>query len=160
MQTLLPLPVVPGNEAVRHLGEVGDDRLAVNVFAQRQRKFGRRALPVVGFQDFAQGDLHLGRVGDLDPHRVLARNRREDVDPLRASGAGDVALEAGDSVHPHSAVGIYLKARDCRPAGNVARLGADAEMRQRLDDDALNRTQLVVIGRATSRLVQRVQQVD
>ena len=38
MQTLLPLPGGAGDEQMRHLREIGDDRLAVNILAERERE--------------------------------------------------------------------------------------------------------------------------
>ena len=48
-----------GDEQVRHLREVGDDRFAVNILAQRERNLARLcALPNRRLQQLAQGDFY------------------------------------------------------------------------------------------------------
>ena len=81
-----------GHEAVRHLREIPDDRVPVNIHPQGERKLRGTFPPGVFFEQLAEGDLHFFRVRDLDSHGVFARNRREDVDSLGAGGAGDVSL--------------------------------------------------------------------
>ena len=81
MQTLLPLPVVPGDQQVRHLREIGDDCFAVNIFAERERQFRFRAglFPILRLQQLAQRHFHFARVRQLDADRVLAGNWRENL---------------------------------------------------------------------------------
>ena len=79
------------DEQVRHGGEIGDERLAVDVLAERDGNFRVGVAPVAAFEQFAQEDGDLVRVGDLDADGVLAGDGREDVDALGAQDAGEIA---------------------------------------------------------------------
>ncbi len=50
-----------GDEHVRHLREVRDDRMAVNILAQRERDARLGVLPFVRFEQVAHDDLGLDR---------------------------------------------------------------------------------------------------
>ena len=79
------------HKQVGHLREVGPDRLARDVLAEPhcQRRPVLRGLLV----DVAEAhDLAAG-VGDLDPDRLLARDRREDADVGRCQGVREVVLQ-------------------------------------------------------------------
>ena len=79
------------------------------------------ALPILRFQQLAQRDFYFAAVGDLDADGVLAGNGREDIDPLGARGAGEVALQAHDLVHAHAFRRIDFVAGDGRALRDVAR---------------------------------------
>ena len=85
-------------------------------------------------------------VRQLDADRVLAGNRRENVDPLGTSGAGDVALQAQIGT-PQAGGRIDFVARDRRPFRDVTRRDRNSELGQRFDQDLLNFLQLRRIGR-------------
>ena len=80
MQLDLPAPVAPGDEDVRHLGEVGAHVAALDVLAQAHEQrvvVGlRRRRP----QGVAEGHHLAVGVGDLDADRALARDRGQDPD--------------------------------------------------------------------------------
>jgi len=61
-----------GDEQMRHLREIGDDRFAVDVFAERERDFASRFrfIPIRGFQQLAQRHRDFARVGELDPDQI------------------------------------------------------------------------------------------
>ena len=110
-------------------------------------------------EQLAQRHLHLARVRQLDPDRVLARNRRENIDPLRARRARQVAFERHDLVHPHAFGRINFVARDRRTFGDITRRDRDPELRQRLDQDLLDLLQLRWIGRGPALGVVFVQEI-
>ena len=142
MHTLLPEPVVPGDEQMRHLREIGDDGFAVNILAERDRHFRGARVPIFRLQQLAQRDFHFARIGELDADGVFAGDRRQDVDPLRARGAGEVALEADDFVHAHAFRRINFVAGDRRTFGDVAGRDLDSELLERVDQRLLNLREL------------------
>ena len=129
-----------GDEQMRHLREIGDDRLPVNILAEGERDFRSRLrfFPICRLQQLAQRHFHFATVCQLDPDRVLAGNRRENVDPLRARGARQVALEADDLVHPHAFRGINFVAGDGRTFRDIAGRDRDSELGQGFDQGLLN----------------------
>ena len=90
MQTDLPEPVAPGDEQVRHLGQVGDDRLAVDVLAECERNLGLGIFPLGRVDDVAEEHLGLDAVRHLDADGAAAGDGGEDVDVLGLDGGGDV----------------------------------------------------------------------
>ena len=82
--TLLPEPVAPGDEQVRHLGEVDRLGLAGHVAAEGEGQLRSGRLEVELLEDPAQGDDVEVLVRDLDADRALARDGR--LDPERARG--------------------------------------------------------------------------
>ena len=118
------------------------------------------AVPVRRLQQLAQRDFYFAAVGQLDADGVLARNRRENVDPLGAGGAGEVALQTDDLVHPHAFGRIDFVARDRRAFGDVARRHLDAELAERFDQDLLDALQFRRIGRDPSFPIVLVEEIE
>ena len=83
-----------GDEQVRHFREVGDDRMAVNVLAQRERNARLGVAPFVGLEQVAHDDLGLDRVRHFDADGAFAGHGREDVDALGLERGGDVVARA------------------------------------------------------------------
>ncbi len=92
----LARPGGPGDEQVRHLGEVGGAGVAGDVAAERESQLGGAA-QVHFLENPAQRDDVEVLVGDLDAHDALARDRR--LDPDRPSGQrhGEVVREGLDA---------------------------------------------------------------
>ena len=147
------------NEQVGHFGEISDDRVAVNIHAECERELRGGLAPRILFEQLAQGDFHFLRVGDFDADRVLAGNRREDIDPLGAGGAGDVALKGDNLVHPHAHIGINFVAGNRGALGDRAGCGLDAELSQRVDDEHLDIFQLLAIEGFAVALILGIQQL-
>ena len=120
---------------MRHLRQVGNDRFAVNVLAERKRDFcvPFRLLPVRRLQKFAQFHRNFPSVCQLDSHCVFSRNRREDVDSLGARCPGKIPLEAHDLIDAHAFRRIHFVPRDGGSFGDVARRHGNAKLRQRID---------------------------
>ena len=116
-----------GNEQVRHRGQVGDVRLAVDRLAERQRQLRRGALVGVGFEQLAQRDRFAVRVRDLDADGRLARNAI-DEDRLRLHGQAEIVGEAGDLAVLHAGVRLELEGRDHRARVDLRHLAFDGEL--------------------------------
>src|SRR5206468_10861832 len=125
---------------MRHLSQISDDCLTVNVFAKREWNFEMCfcLIPIGGLQEIAKFHHRFSSIRQLDAHSVFSGNRREDINPLRTSRPGKVSLEANDFVHTHALCWVNFVARNSRALGNVARRYCDAELRQRLDQDLLD----------------------
>ena len=111
-------------------------------------------------QQLAQRHLHFAAVGDLDADGVLAGNRREDVDPLGAGGAGQVALQANDLVHAHAFGRINFVAGDRRTFRDVAGGDRDPELAERFDQRLLDLLQFRRIGRGPAFDIVLIEQID
>ena len=77
-------------------------------------------VPILRLEQLAQSHFDFAAVRQLDPDRVLARNRREDIDPFRARRARQIALQTNDLVHPHAFRRIDFVAGDGRTLRDVA----------------------------------------
>ncbi len=133
---------------MRHLRQVGADRLAGDVLAEpdRQRRpAGRRVL-----EDVAELHDPPARVGDLDADGRLAGDRREDADVGRRQRVGEVVLELGDLAHLDAGREAQLEARDVRAGDGADDLRLDAEVPERLDQA---RRGLLLAGGVRARLL-------
>ncbi len=116
-----------GDEQVGHACEIGDDRLAADRLAERQRQDAVGGREGLGFEDVAQRHLLAARVGQLDTDRIAPRNDRD----ARASGAhraGDIVGERDDARRFGSARGLELEQRHHGSRLDVADLTLDAEV--------------------------------
>ena len=118
------------DEQVGHLGEVGDQRLAGDVLAQRDRQLGLGAAPVLALEDLAHADGRGVLVGHLDADGGLAGDGGEDAYRLRAHAEGDVLVEAGDLFDAHAGGGHDLVAGDDGADVDFAEGHLDAELAQ------------------------------
>ncbi len=148
------------HEQVGHLGEVGDDGIAIDILSQTQGDFCLCVVPFVGLDQLAKSHFHLAQVGYLDADGVLARDWGEDIDALGPRGPCDVALEGGDLVHANSLGRVHFVPGDGRPAGDVARGDTDAELGKGFDDGGLDVLEFLGIGGLPTVLVQGVEEVD
>ena len=133
MQPDLPDPVVPGDEEVRHAGEVGPDRVAGDVLAEPDRQRARRRRQVA--EDVAERDELRREVRDLDADGLLAGDRREDPDLRGRERVGEIVLQAGDLRHLRPGCELELVPGHAR-ARDLARDGRlHAELRQRAHEE-------------------------
>src|SRR6266550_1110445 len=79
---------------MRHLRQISDDCLTVNVFAKRERNFEMCfcLIPIGGLQEIAKFHHRFSSIRQLDAHSVFSGNRREDINPLRTSRPGKVSI--------------------------------------------------------------------
>ncbi len=135
---------------MRHHGEIPNHGLAVNIFPEHQGDLPLRAAELVVLEQLAQRHGHAGIVGDLNAHRVLARNGCENIYALCLGSAGNVGFELGNPAHPQSHAGVNLVAGNGRSARDVAGGHIHSEGLQRFDDIGLLRDELtgVVLKRS------------
>ena len=89
----LPRPGLSGDQEVRQLREVRDDRPAGDVLSERNGQLRRRSLELRALGDVADRDEADREVGDLDPDDALAGNRRLDPKGPRGEGEREVVGE-------------------------------------------------------------------
>ena len=113
---------------MRHAGEVGDDRLAADVLAQRQRQGGRDVL-VVRAPTAARAGYTVSRlgVGQLDADDVAARHGG-DARRHRAHRAGDVVGQADHAARLGAGRRLQLVERHHRAGPDLHDLALDAEI--------------------------------
>ena len=143
--TLLPEPVAPAIEQVRHLGQVDGVRLARHVAAEGERQRARRVEHLALVDERLEPDDLADRVRDLDADDVLARDRRLDADRAGGEGHRQVVGERLDARHLDVMLGPDLVLGHDRPRVDRHDLGRDREAQQLLLDPALVR--LVVDAR-------------
>ena len=137
----------PGDEEVRHGGEVADDGLPVDVLPEGERDLGLRRGEGVVLEELAEGHGDLVRVRDLDPDGVAPGDGCEDVDGLGAGGAGDVGLQRGDAAHAKALTRVDLVAGDGRAFRDVAGADLDPEGGEGLDDRGLGLPEDLLVRR-------------
>ncbi len=150
----------PGDEEMRHLREIGDDRFAVNIFAESDRQLRGGRVPIFRLQQLAQSHLHFAAVRQFDADGVLAGDGRENIDPFRACGTGEVAFQTNDLVHPHTFCGINFVAGDGRSLRDVAGRDCDPELAEGFDQNLLDVLQFGGIGRDSALRIVRIEQID
>ena len=124
-----------GDQHVRHLGDVDDDRLAVDRLAERQRQLGLGRLEVAAGEDLAQIDgLALG-VGQFDADGVAA-GHDGDARGDRAHRAGDVVGKADDARRLDAGRRLQFVERDDRTGADMDDLALDAEILQHAFEQA------------------------
>ncbi len=121
-----------GDKQVRHFREVGDDGMAIDILAQRERDAGLGVDPFVRFQEVAHDDLGLDGVGDFHADGAFAGHGREDVNAFGLERGGDVVAQRGNFFQLHAGRGMQLVARDGRAFGDVTERNLDIELREGL----------------------------
>ncbi len=118
-----------GDEQMRELGDVGDDRLAVDGLAERERELRLGLLEVAAGQQLAQIDRLAPCIGQLDADGVAPRHHG-DAAGDGAHRAGDVVGEADDAAGLDAGRGLQLVERDHRAGPHMDDLALDAEILQ------------------------------
>ena len=132
MVTDLPVPVAPGDQQMRHLGQVGDDRLPLEVVSQRDRQRSPAALPIRRLEQLPQSHDPGGGVRDLHPYRALPRDRR-DTNRRNSHRNGEVVRQGADAPSLYARGRDHLELRHHRAGGSKARPPFHLERPQRLD---------------------------
>ena len=73
-------------------------------------------------------------VGHLDPHGLLAGNRREDAELRRRERIGEVVLQGGDLAHLRAGRELKLVTRHARADDLADEMRLDAEVGERLEE--------------------------
>ena len=117
----------PGDEQVRHRRHVGDEGLAVDRLAERDRELRRRSTIGLGFEQLAQRNLLAEVVGHLDADGGLA-GQPIDQDRLGLKREAQVVGEAGNLAVLHARIGLELERRDDRARMNLDHAALDREL--------------------------------
>ncbi len=116
----------PGDQEVRHLGEVHHHRAAGDVTSEGDLQGMRGTLRLERLQHAAERDELPVPVRHLDADRRAARDRGEDAHVGRRHGIGDVLRERGHAGHLHAGAELQLETGDRRPDREADEVGLDA----------------------------------
>ena len=133
-----------GDQDVRHLRQVGPDRVAVDALAEPADQ--GRGLRRPALVDVAEADQPAALVRHLDPDRLLARDRREDADVGRGQCVGEVAGELGHLLHLGAGREPQLVAGHVRPADDADDPGLHPEVPEGLDQLAADGLLIARVG--------------
>ena len=120
------------NQQVRHFGQIRDDILTTQVFAQSQGQAALGTGKFPGFQQLADSNGLFVPVGDLDTDGALAGNRSLDPDIGGRQGQLNVIFTADDTGDLDAHIRLQLIAGDDRSPVNVGNRHADIETAQAL----------------------------
>jgi hypothetical protein len=121
---------------VRHLGKVGNDRLAADVLAQRHRQWRMHAVVGLRADDLGQAhDLPL-RIWQFQSHAGLAGHGLDNTDRHQRQGAGQVLGKADDLAALDADGRLDLVARHHGTGMCGEHLGLDIEVGQLAFDQA------------------------
>ena len=125
---------------MRHLRQVGDNCLAVNVLAEGERNLCvlLRQIPIGRLEELAQFHRYLAGIGKLNSNGVFPGNRRENVDSFGTRRSCKVALETHNFVHAHALGRINFVPRDGWTLRDVTRSYGDSKLGQRLNENLLD----------------------
>ncbi len=116
-----------GDQQMRHLGEIDDDRLAADRLAERDGELVLRALEILGGEQFAQEHRLAALIRQLDADRVAALHDG-DAGGNRRHRARDVVGEPDDARRFDARRRLELIERDDRAGAHVDDLALDAEI--------------------------------
>ena len=133
-----------GDEQVRHLGQIGDDRTALEILAERDRQRRANVLELARLDQLAECHYLGGRIRDFDTNRAPPRNRRDDADALRAHRQRQVVGEIRDLADFDSGGGCDFELRHDGPGGTSDEIALDAESSQRVHELDAHRVQLAL----------------
>ena len=118
-----------GDQQMRHLGEIGDDRLAADRLAERHGKLGLAGLEVTGADQFAEIDGLAALVRQFDADDVAA-GHDGDAGGDRAHRAGDIVGKADDAGGLDAGRRLQFIERDDGAGADMDDLALDAEILQ------------------------------
>ena len=119
-----------GDEQMGHAGEVGDDRPADDIEAERQTEHGGGLLVRRTGENIPQKDCLANRVGDLDADGRLAGNGTDDAHPVHLQDHGQVIGQGDDLVDLHPRRRREFVGRHHRPRGDARHRALDTEVQQ------------------------------
>ena len=153
----LPAPVAPGDQHVRHLGEVHQTRPSVHILAKRDLERVGRILRGGRAQDVAEHHEVAVLVGHLDADRGLAGDRRLDPHVGRSQRVGDVAGQRQHLVDLRAGGDLDLVHRDRRAAVGARDVRIDPEVAKRLLERLVHLRLVGTVGRRGRRLAEQIQ---
>ena len=148
-----------GNQAVRHLLQVGDDRVADDVLAQANGELRARIGIDLRAQHFRKADgLPLG-VRQFERHRRLAGNGLDDADAHQAQRSRQILGQVQHLRALHAHRRLDLVARDHRPRRRRHHPHLDAEVLELFLDQPRGHLERLRAHRLLA-LRRRVEQID
>ena len=133
--TDFPEPVDPGDENVRHAGEIGSDDAAIDVFAKSDGEPRLALREALALDYVAEPDgLALG-VRDLDADGALA-GHAFDEDGFGGHGEAEIVGETGDAGDLDAGLGAELEGGDDGAGIDLRDLAVDGELRAFFDEHA------------------------
>ena len=120
----------PGDQHMRHAGEVADNQLAGHIGSERERQRHVGIVECLAFRQLAQEDRRAFGVGDFNTDRPFAGNRSLNANALRAQGQRDVAFERGDFFDAHAGRRSDFIGGDRRAGFHVSHFALYAELLQ------------------------------
>ena len=125
-----------GHQQVGHAGQVGADGMAGDVLAQRQRD-RRSAVGIhLRAEDLGQAHRLTARIGQLQPHQVLARDGLDHPQRHQRQRARQVLGQIDDLAALHPGRGLDLVPGDDRARISGHHVRGDVEIGQLLFDQA------------------------
>ena len=115
---------------MRHPGQVGDDGLAADILAERQRQRRLQGFIFACVEDLAERDQGAVFIGDLKADTGLARDHIHHPDADHGQRAGQIFRQIADLAALHARRRVQLKARDHRPRMHRHDRDRDAEILQ------------------------------
>src|SRR5260370_10134178 len=90
-----------GHQGMRHLRQITENDLPVNILSQNDRNAMFCLSKIVGFQNLPKCYFDLFRIGYFDADGVFAWNRGADIDPFRPRSAGTIPLKPDTFATPY-----------------------------------------------------------
>ena len=145
---------------MREIGQIVDERGAVDVFAERNGEMGAGGVPFGTFDEVPEEDFYLGGIGDFDGHGVATGDRGQDVDAFGFHRAGEIAFEIADAFHADAGSGVKFVAGDGRASGDVSGADLDIKMRKGFDNAFLVGLEFILGEGGADFLVGFLEEVD
>ena len=118
------------DEQVRHFREVGDDGVAVNVFAERERNPSLGVPPLIGLKQVPDDHHRFDRIRNFDADGAFAGHRGQNVNALGLERGSDIVVQRSDLFKLHSRRGMQFVSRDRRTLGDIAERNFNLELRE------------------------------
>ncbi|HSQ29855.1 MAG TPA: hypothetical protein VLN49_08405 [Gemmatimonadaceae bacterium] len=131
---------------MRHLRQVGDDRLAFEILAEHDRERGARRLKVARLDQLAERYDLRNWVRHFDADGAAAGNRRDHADRLRAHGEREIVREVGKLPNLHARRGLDLELGDHRTRRAANERAVDAERPERVHELDAHVVECAVVG--------------
>ena len=144
---------------MRQARHVDHHRVAGDVLAEEDRDLHRAALGLRLLDHLAEADHLAVGIWHLDPHGVLARDRRHDPHARHAEGDGEVVGEVCDLGQAETGLEFDLVLRDDRAGFDLDHADLEAEVGERLLEHAGPFADLLLLG-VELQLLGRQQQFE
>src|SRR5512140_609232 len=119
---------------MRHLREIRDHGLALEILAQGDRKRSAGVLELGRLEELAERDNLRARVRHLHSHGTPPRNRGDDANARGAHGEREIVREIRDLPHLDAGRWLDLELRHHGTGGAPGDLRLDTERAERIDE--------------------------